>query len=36
LRAGIVDYAIAARVIEMDPWPIQSPDVFTTQGVELD
>jgi hypothetical protein len=31
-----VDYAIAARVIEMAPWPIQSPDVLTAQGVDLD
>jgi hypothetical protein len=31
-----VEYAIAARVIEMAPWPIQSPDVLIAQGVDLD
>jgi hypothetical protein len=34
--SGIVDYATAARVIEMAPWPIPSPDVLTAHGVDLD
>jgi hypothetical protein len=31
-----VDHAIATRVIEMAPWPIQSPNVLTAHGVDLD